>query len=136
MIPAQSTNMHITSHILADILVILPCAPLSAFNTNWVLAYLGRTEVIKSLTVTVARWIVPIKPLCFTVRGTTGASCVWDGTSRAKEAYPVVTTVTITLITIYADKTHTRLTTNSLSCINMSHFSHAIIEQHARGYEK
>ena len=134
MIPAHSTTTCIANHVLPDVLVILPCAPHSAFNTNWVWTCLGRTEIIECLTVTLTRWIVPIKPLCFPVPITGNAVSVLYGASRAKEANSVVMTVAIALITISADKTHTRLTSDCLSCINVSHYSHNNYTiMHARG---
>ena len=115
MIPAHSSTLHITSHGLSNITVILSGTFLSAFYTNWIGTYLRRTEVTNCFTVTVARWVISVKPLRCTIPNTANASGVSNGASRTEKTNSVVLTVSVTLITVFANKAYTRLASDCLS---------------------
>ena len=115
MIPAHSSALHITSHGLSNISVILSGTSLSAFNTSWIGTYLRRTEVMNCFTVTFARWVISVKPLCCTIPSTANASGVSNGASRTEKTNSVVLTVSVTLITVFANKAYTRLASDCLS---------------------
>ena len=117
MIPAHSSTLHITGHGLSDILIIFSCAFFSAFYTNWIGAYLWRIEVTDCLAVTVAWWVVSVEPLSFAVCCAAGASGIINGASRTQEPNSVISTISVTLIAVLANKTNTRLASHSLSCI-------------------
>ena len=94
--------MGVTEHVLPHTLIVQASVLVPAPHSNWVVAGLRTVEILEGFTVTVARRVVPVEPLCLTVATAGDASGVLYGAAWAEEANTVVVTGPISLLTLLA----------------------------------
>lgn len=120
-IPANSSILRVTDHVLSKILVVYLTTFITTPNSNGIWTDLRRTEIITCFTVAITGRVVPVKPFSWTQVQAYCSSHVSDTTRWTQKPYSIVLTESIVLIAVLTNKSYLRFAVDGkyLTCTCM-----------------